>query len=362
MFTQVSVGDYIVENVFQQNETAIINMNISSDFNGNTFFQEANVPLDVPTYDGSGQLTHPSVLYFPNEWNGHNYWAVATPYPYGDDKYENPSIYCFDIPGENWTVPKEQINPLVSEPSKGFNSDPCMAYDNKSSELIIFYRDYNYTTQVVTYLIIKSPDGISWSEPIFLYSIKGNKPCLTRHMPLLNQIYVRIHLLAYNAIHTNAKQGATNIERSNAIIQLPNGTWMMWAQKWDSPYSIIYRTSSDSIQWSEPKDCIFDDSFDDGDVWHIEVKYIPEYMQFIMVLYSNIDGNLTLAESTNGIEWKYFHDSILEPSIDGTNFANMHLYKSSITYEPLADTLHLWYSGVNTEHEWRIGYTNSSYP
>ena len=28
----------------------------------------------IPTYDGSYQLTHPKVLYFPQGWNGYQYW------------------------------------------------------------------------------------------------------------------------------------------------------------------------------------------------------------------------------------------------------------------------------------------------
>lgn len=47
----------------------------------------------MPTYDGSGQVVHLSVIDFYNEcteglWCGYRYWMAITPFPYGNDKYE----------------------------------------------------------------------------------------------------------------------------------------------------------------------------------------------------------------------------------------------------------------------------------
>lgn len=233
-----------------------------------------------------------------------------------------------------------------------------MAYNKTSDELYCLYRDYNSTDSNIKYLIIKSSDGILWSNPILLYNITGNELVLTHDISLWRRMYIHLN----NIIHPKTLPGAKNVERSNAIVQLPDGIWMMWAQKWDSTYSIIYRTSADCLHWSEPKNCSFIDYFCDKTVWHIEVKYIPEYKRFLMVQYSNDNKYLTLAESRDGINWEYYSKRILEPDNENTiNFANSHLYKSSITYDPVTDTIHLWYVGVNTESEWKIGYTNTSY-
>lgn len=339
------------ENIYEYNST-------SDNFHSGILFPKAKKPLEIPTYDNSGQITHPSVLYFPENWNGHKYWAVATPYPNSNDGYENPSIYYFDTPGENWEVPAGLTNPVVPKPSSGFNSDPCLVYNKTSDELYCFYRDYNSTDSNTKYLIIKSFDGIRWSNPILLYNITGNELAISHDMPIWEKIYINLK----NRIYPKTLAGATNIERSNAIVQLSNGTWMMWAQKWDSTYSIVYRTSADCLHWSEPKNCSFIDDFYDRMVWHIDVKYIPEYKRFLMVQYSDDDKCLTLAESKDGIEWKYYSNSILDPDNQNkTNFASSHLYKSSITYDPITATIHLWYVGVNAKSEWKIGYTNTSY-
>ena len=52
------------------------------------------VPLGTPTYDSRGQVVHPDVLYVPDGFGPEKwpYWMAMTPYPNGNDAYENPSI------------------------------------------------------------------------------------------------------------------------------------------------------------------------------------------------------------------------------------------------------------------------------
>src|SRR4030067_47725 len=44
-------------------------------------------PLEIPTYDGSGHITHPDVISFESPWNNYPYWMVATPYPDRNSAY-----------------------------------------------------------------------------------------------------------------------------------------------------------------------------------------------------------------------------------------------------------------------------------
>lgn len=55
------------------------------------FFMRKKTHFDikVKTYDGSNQVVHPDMLFNPNT---KNYILAFTPYPYGFDCYENPSI------------------------------------------------------------------------------------------------------------------------------------------------------------------------------------------------------------------------------------------------------------------------------
>lgn len=44
-----------------------------------TILKNAAAPEYIPTYDGSNQSTHPSVLYFADGWHGFRYWMGMTP-------------------------------------------------------------------------------------------------------------------------------------------------------------------------------------------------------------------------------------------------------------------------------------------
>src|SRR5699024_10013244 len=64
---------------------------------------ECRVPTHDPLTD-AGEAVHPSVLYFPDGWNGHRYWMAYTPYAGGTDGREDPCI-AYSDDGTNWTVP-----------------------------------------------------------------------------------------------------------------------------------------------------------------------------------------------------------------------------------------------------------------
>lgn len=60
-------------------------------------------PLEISTYDGSGQLTHPCVRYFPEGFGNHQFWMTATPYPYSALDLENPCVWYSDD-GYEWSA------------------------------------------------------------------------------------------------------------------------------------------------------------------------------------------------------------------------------------------------------------------
>ena len=95
-------------------------------------------PQTIPTYDGTNQPTHPSVVKFDQPWNGYTYWMAMTPYPYNDGSYENPSIVVSND-GENWIVHSGLTNPLVGTPNPGHNCDADLVYVPEFNELRIYY-------------------------------------------------------------------------------------------------------------------------------------------------------------------------------------------------------------------------------
>ena len=98
------------------------------------------VPLDIPTYEHSGQAVHPDVVRFAVAWQGWEYWMAMTPFPKGKEAFENPSILV-SHDGLRWQVPTGLSNPLAQTPErKGYNSDPDLSYDAVNDRLVLIYR------------------------------------------------------------------------------------------------------------------------------------------------------------------------------------------------------------------------------
>ncbi len=128
----------------------------------------------IPTYDGSYQLTHPKVLYFPKGWNGYQYWMSMTPYPHGHDIYENPSIVVSND-GKTWAVPAGLKNPVTGLPpdvkTGGHYSDSHIVMNGNTMELWYRYNPAmaqkgNYrrpNNNINIYYRKTSTDGIHWT-------------------------------------------------------------------------------------------------------------------------------------------------------------------------------------------------------
>ena len=127
-------------------------------------YANAPVPFDLITYVGNNQVVHPKVLYFPNKFGNHKYWMAYTPYPFANDKYENPCV-AYSSDGYNWT--NIDGNPLDDPAGDGYNSDTHLVYVESTGTLEIWYRYVsNYKNPPVSEIICRqtTKDGINWTE------------------------------------------------------------------------------------------------------------------------------------------------------------------------------------------------------
>jgi hypothetical protein len=133
-----------------------------------------NLPNTGGVPNGVKDITHPSVYYNPDGWNGYTHWMAATPYPQKDaltgEYYENPCIYFANGDSENkhplsWTPIAN--NPLLPHPSSGYNSDPeLFMHDNK---LWVVNR-WKSGVPIISFTMQSSSDGLNWTEPTIIYS------------------------------------------------------------------------------------------------------------------------------------------------------------------------------------------------
>ena len=125
--------------------------------------------LDIPTYDGSGQTVHPSLLMqdaIPLSGNpvaGSPRFVLAfTPYTDTDDRVENPSILVSDD-GLNFREEKPGLNPLVPAPEKDHNDDPDLFFSN--GKYGILYLE-TMRPEKQSLILLESTDRLRWEKRV----------------------------------------------------------------------------------------------------------------------------------------------------------------------------------------------------
>ena len=120
--------------------------------------------LDIPTYDGSGQAVHPSLLVQDDVTSaGSPRFVMAfTPYTDTDDRVENPSVVVSDD-GLNFREEKLGLNPLVPAPEKDHNDDPDLFYSNGKYGLLYLETK---RPEKQSLILLESADRIQWEKHI----------------------------------------------------------------------------------------------------------------------------------------------------------------------------------------------------
>ena len=326
---------------------------------------------DAPTFALSnlGSTAHPSVIYFPQKWNGKKYWMAFTPY-FGTIntlsdyvQYENPHVMCSDD-GINWTEPVDHFGNVIQNPlaqpvnaewaaansSFGYYSDTHIEMGD-DGYMYLYYRG-NYmpyptltdTNKVVFILMRRSRDGVNWSEPVLIKST------------------------------TDADVDNRSGMVSPAIVNV-NGTWNYYDVAYSTtthPYAadnaqegkFTFRMSGNSPDNFELRDAGKIVRFDSRpwgtawEPWHIDVKKFGNlYLMVINAGLKNLSNGegLFLAYSGDGWNWKCLPDAL---------FSNV-TYRSSIILKDFNnDILTFWLyrgrkdNGKIEVHEIKLKYNN----
>ena len=277
-------------------------------------------PIDLKTYDGSGQTVHPDYVATGPQWTHSGQYLFITPYPNGNANFENPSIFERARPAQ-WTVPAGATNPIVA-PHEGYYSDPDAVYVAERNEVWLYFR------QVTSENVIRlttSRDGVHWSVPV-----------VVAHAPN-HQII------------------------SPAVVRRGASDWLMWAVNGNagctgSSASLELRRSSNGIDWSTPETVAL--SQPGFAPWHVDVEWIASRGEFWALYNVKTAGSCTtsavyLATSSDGVHWKTYPSPVLARGA----IAELRdiVYRSTFAYDESSDAITLWYSGaryVGTDYLW----------
>lgn len=292
-------------------------------------FAHAPAPLVTPTYDGSGQAVEPTVLFFPEGWQGHLYWMVMSPYPSGNNKLENPSILVSED-GQNWIVPPGLANPIAL-PEQGHLSDATAVYDDESDQILVYFlNEVPGPTYETSLLRTTSEDGVHWSPPQVLFSGQNTYSV----SPSVTKVAGTYYLWNVNSSAGCAAQTST----------------------------VNQRTSVDGVTWSMPQPVSL--SQPGFVIWHFNMIPVPSEGQFMALVAAYPVGSncghtkLFFANSKNGLNWQTYPQPVMEA---GSSWDNGEIYRSSFVYDPAKALFRTWYSACDFAAEWHIGYTEESY-
>jgi hypothetical protein len=118
--------------------------------------------LVIPTYDGSNQATHPDALLERDAAGAAHLTLVMTPYPFSNDRLENPSLLVSDD-GMAFTVPPGVAAPLVPPPSHDHNNDPDLRRDPRTGDYEILYLEA-LRPERQTLVALRSHDRLTWTR------------------------------------------------------------------------------------------------------------------------------------------------------------------------------------------------------
>jgi len=292
------------------------------------------VTITLTAYDGSTvtQHVHPTVLKFTTKINGYYYIIGITPYPNGNDKYENPSV-VFSNDLINYTEDNVS-NPLVPPPSSGHYADPDIVYDPKNNR-IIYYATFGDTPEGFGVIILTSIDGVNWT--------------------VVNKAY-------YEVVDSW-------IYVSPTVVYDPSeGVFKIWIVKYNRDNytrQLVYTTSLDgtNFSFSNLKALNYNKPYYGGSYynpWHIAVHKVGN--EYWMISACNPVGtrdggapiHLFFANSTDGINWTFYDEPILNTS---ASLATDRLYRADFLVEN--GTLYVLYSYLNADGTWHVALTST---
>lgn len=251
----------------------------------------------VPTYDGSNQSTHPKLLYFPKGWNGYRYWMSVTPYPYGNDDFENPCLVVSND-GKTWVTPAGLKNPVAGVPADvkigAHDSDSHLVMRGGVMELWYRYNKGDPKTKrpdenVDYYYRITSADGVRWSKP-----------------QLMQQAASSLISLAVN---------------------YENGKYQFWFT--NCKKQLMHADSADGVHWQDEQPCSL--ALPAGYApWHQDLIHEngEYYLLQTGIMQKNYSFALFLSQSSDGL---HFTKGVsFYPSSDPAVLHQTWLYRSTV--------------------------------
>lgn len=274
---------------------------------------------------------HPDLLELDDHFYPFKYLLVIEPYPYGNDRFENPSLLG-SHDGIWWNVPPGVINPIVSAPvENGAWCSDADLFNYRGERLFLYYR-YNSGRGETTLFRKTTARPGGWTEPEAVFTV-----------PVSGRF------------------------ASPATALLGGQCYMLYVDTMDSCVRAL--KSPDGETWSDDRFVL---AFPGA--WHVDAVARNDGVYVLLTdkesLFLLRSGDLETwwifdgaGEGAEGGEWKPYSwrpgaemwwRPVLATSKGGWD--DGRIYRSTFLIE--GNVMRLWYGAQGSNNEWRIGYTD----
>lgn len=277
--------------------------------------QAAAVPMVVPTPDGTGQATHPSVVDVQGGWGGHRYWMAYTPYAWANDALEDPCVAWSDN-GTAWTAATGAF-PLDDAPGGAdFNSDTNAVLHNGT--LYVFWRRSDADGTKIW--MRSSTDGTTWTPKVVAWDPAG--------MSALSPSVVKT-ATGWRLWFVGGAAGARRVGYVDTSASVPTSGW--------GTASFADMTLPAG---REP--------------WHVEISLVAGRWWGLLTDttagQNGVASEVRLMQSSDGATW----DVSATQLIPKLGHSHDSLYKASAAFggNSLRPSISVWYSGLSADRGW----------
>ena len=273
--------------------------------------------LHIPTYEGFNCSVHPDIVYFNEGYKGHYFYMSFTPFPFGEDKFENPSILVSDN-GVDFYEEVHGINPIVSAPPYGHNDDPDLLYNYSNQTFHLYYLE-TMIPDSQNVVILTSENGILWQRTAVIhYDLKNPDPFIL----------------------------------SPAGIQIESEFLLFFVNSSIANQPIQYLRSEDGIAWNPDEVYTIEYVLPQGFApWHIDI-FSDGNFYYLLVSANYPHTDLYIAVSSNLEQWTFRQEPILDHKNTFLGPCD-RIYRSSGV--AVDDLLIVWFSFMRLDGSWGIG-------
>lgn len=275
----------------------------------------ATIPMLVPTPDGTGQATHPSVVDVPAGWNGRRYWMAYTPYAWANDALEDPIVAWSDN-GAAWTAATGAF-PLDDAPGgNDFNSDTNLVLHNGT-----MYAIWRRSTDAGTKVWYRtSTNGTTWTTKAQLWDPAG----MSAFSPSLVKTPT-----GWRMWFIGGAAGARKLAYQDTTSASPDSGWG----------ATTYATTP-LPAGREP--------------WHVEIFLLGgRWWGLLTDTTTGLNGvncEVRLMQSADGIDWDVSPTQLI-PKL-GHSHDSLYKATGTFTGSALKPTISVWYSGLSADKGW----------